>query len=111
MLHIEALVFNKSKKHEFDQKTTRSFEAWRYGREADEFATEMSPRLNYVEDFNLLSIDELLDILIKYLDGVQEKCLRKVTVKNYRVLYYTRDLVELKKRVQQCDNPNMRKAL
>ena len=116
VLHVEcsdheALVFNNSKKAEFDRKTTRTFEAWRYGREADIFATDESPRLNYCEDYNLLSLDELLDILIKYLDGVQEKCLRKVTLKDYGVPYYNQDLIELKKRVQRCDDPNLRKIL
>ena len=116
VLHVEcsdheALVFNNSKRRECDKKTTRSFEAWRYGKEADVYANDMSPRLNYIENLNDLSIDELLDLLIKYLDGVQEKCLRKVTVKDFGVPYYTQALIELKKRVQTCEDPKLRRIL
>ena len=114
VLHVEcsdheALVFNNSKRKEVDNKTTRTFEAWRYGREADEYAVENSPRLNYINDYNQLTLDELLDVLIAYLDGVQNKCLRKVTLKNYGVPYYNQELVELKKRLQRCDDPALRR--
>ena len=116
VLHVEcsdheAVVFNNSKKKEVDSKTTKTFEAWRYGREADEFATDNSPRLNYIKDYNHLTLEDLLDILIAYLDGVQGKCLRKVTLKDYGVPYYNQELVEMKKRVQRCDDPLLRRAL
>ena len=103
--------FANSRKVELEKRISQTIEIWKFGREAEEAAKKFSPRLNYIENFESLTVTELTILLQEYLNKINEVCKKIIKVKRWGLPYYNERLVEEKRRIQECTDKIKRKLL
>ena len=107
----DLVYFANSKEVEFNKKTTKKIEVWKFGKEAEEMANKLSPRLNYIENFNDLSIDKLTEVTQDFLGKVNDACKKTIEVRNYGLPYYNSRLLQEQKAILECKDNKTRKVM
>ena len=115
-IHIEdsdhnLLYFANSREFEFNKRTTNTVDTWKFGSDAERYATVNSPRMNFIDNFNDLKLDETIDKLNEYLNGLNEVCKKKIVISNFGVPWYTPELMQLRHQIHTCEVRKHKKAL
>ena len=107
----DVVIFENSRSVELNKKTTSKIEVWKFGKQAEDVAMELSPRNKWIENYSSLKAADLLQILQNYLTKVNDVCKRTIEVKNFGVPWYDGVLAHEKIEIESCSDPVKRKIL